>query len=202
LMKLLSGAYQGDQGEIYLNGQRVVIENPVHGKELGIHCVYQEVDTALVPSLTVGENLFLDCLPLIINWKTLFREAEEVLQKLNFPLDPKRKIDSLTLVEKQMVLLAKAFMQNAKIMIFDEPTAPLSGPETKILLQQICNLKEKGVGIIFISHRLQEVFALCDTLSVLRNGQLVLNRSVSATSPEVVVEAMFGEKRADGFVKN
>ena len=205
LMKLLSGAYGMDEGEIRINGQRVHIANPADAKKLGIHCVYQEVDTVLAPTLTVAENIFLEKMAegfqgmgrgeSFVSWKTLYRETEGVMHSIGFPVSPKKKVNELTLAEKQMVLLARGLVQKAKIIIFDEPTAPLSPEESRNLFSRIRQLKKQGVGIFFISHRMPEVFALCDRISVLRDGQLLWSKPTGETSPEEVIETMLGKKR-------
>ncbi|WCK55653.1 sugar ABC transporter ATP-binding protein [Aneurinibacillus sp. Ricciae_BoGa-3] len=197
LMKILSGAYQADSGSLDIDGQPIVIKSPAEAKRYGIQCVYQEVDIALVPSLTVAENILLDQQAgphgkKWIGWGSLYNEAEKVLESIGYPLPVRKKAEQLTLSEKQMVLIARAAAQNAKFVIFDEPTAPLSIEETDLLFSVIRRLKEDGVGCIFISHRLPEVFALCDRITVMRDGSRVQNDLADNFTMDAIIEAMLG----------
>ena len=150
--------------------------------------VYQEVDTALVPSLTVGENIMLEHLvhnmgrKQLINWKTLHKRASDILASLHVHISTYSQIEELTLAEKQMVLIARAISDQCKCLILDEPTAPLSKTETEELFRLIRLLKEQGVAIIFISHRLPELFEICEEIAVMRNGELVMKEQIAATS--------------------
>lgn len=200
LMKVLSGAYDHYRGEIYLQGEKVNIRFPKQAKQLGVQMVYQEVDTALVPSLTVGENIMLEHLvhnmgrKQLINWKTLHKRASDILASLHVQISTYSQIEELTLAEKQMVLIARAISDQCKCLILDEPTAPLSNTETEELFRLIRLLKEQGVAIIFISHRLPELFAICEEITVMRNGELVMKEQVASTSQNHVVEHMLGKK--------
>jgi simple sugar transport system ATP-binding protein len=206
LMKILSGAYQADHGGIFINNNQVIIDSPAAAKRHGIQIVYQEVDVALVPSLTVAENILLDdqansSRSLWIQWKKLFVEAEEVLNQLGYSLPLHKKVAELSLAEKQMVLIARAVKQNAQFIIFDEPTAPLSIEETKRLFDIMYRLKKREVGCIFISHRLQEVFEICDAITVMRDGKKISDESTKTTSINQVIENMLGKSFGEEFPK-
>jgi simple sugar transport system ATP-binding protein len=206
LMKILSGAYRTDFGGIFINNKQVNIDSPAAAKRHGIQIVYQEVDVALVSSLTVAENILLDdqansSRSLWIQWKKLCKEAQEVLNKLGYSLPLQKKVEELSLAEKQMVLIARAIKQNAQFIIFDEPTAPLSIEETKRLFEIIFRLRETGVGCIFISHRLQEVFEICDAITVMRDGKKISDDCTANTSIDQVIENMLGKSFDEEFPK-
>lgn len=204
LMKILSGAYGHYEGDLLLNGEQVEIRQPADAKKHGIQMVYQEVDTALIPNLTVGENIMMDQLvngadKQWIEWKRLWSEAEALLKKLNIPLSPKKPVSDLTLAEKQMVLIARAISNDCRFLILDEPTAPLSQTETDELFRVVRDLKQQHVSIIFISHRLPELFAICDDITVMRNGELVGKKQIAETTQNDVIEMMLGRKMDEQF---
>nr|WP_246097022.1 sugar ABC transporter ATP-binding protein [Psychrobacillus soli] len=197
LMKILSGVYEQDEGEILLDGKIVHLRSPKVAKEQGIYCVYQEVDTAIVPELSVAENIMLDTIAthnnLFISTSKLYKEASNALKQLQAEnISVQQPAHKLTLAEKQLVLIARALVSSAKIIIFDEPTAPLSLHESAKLFSVIHQLKAQGVGCIFISHRLPEVFEISDRITVMRDGTLVdVFQTVDATA-EDIIEAMLG----------
>ncbi|RSD23283.1 sugar ABC transporter ATP-binding protein [Mesobacillus subterraneus] len=205
LMKVLSGAYNHYTGDISLDGERVEIKTPADAQRLGIQTVYQEVDTAIIPSLTVAENIMLNQTVQSmenrhwINWKHLFRQAEEILAGMNLTIPVKKLAGQLTLAEKQLVLIARAISSDCSFLILDEPTAPLSQTETSQLFRIARDLKHKGVGIIFISHRMPEIFELCDELTVMRNGELVVKKTIPEVDSHQVIEYMLGRKLEDQF---
>ena len=200
LMKVLSGAYDHYRGEIYLDGEPAHIRSPKQSKTYGIQMVYQEVDTALVPYLTVGENIMLEQLAhhmgrkQFINWKALHKQASAILTSLHVPISSHQRVEELTLAQKQMILIARAISNQCKCLILDEPTAPLSQKETEELFRLIRLLKEQSVSIIFISHRLPELFEICEGITVMRNGEIVMKERIDATTPTEVVEYMLGKK--------
>nr|WP_239565163.1 sugar ABC transporter ATP-binding protein [Brevibacillus fulvus] len=206
LMKILTGAYTADEGEIWIDEQPVVIRTPQDAKKLGIQCVYQEVDTALIPYLSVAENILLDRqvqtrAKSLVNWPRLYAESSEILQRFGFSIPVKKQVDECTLSEKQLILIARAAVQNAKFIIFDEPTAPLSTRETERLFQIIAQLKQAGVGIIYISHRLPEIFALCDRITIMRDGQKIVTTTTASTTIDEVISHMLGKTFAEEFPK-
>ncbi|HLO12495.1 MAG TPA: sugar ABC transporter ATP-binding protein [Pseudoneobacillus sp.] len=206
LMKILSGAYEADSGEIFINSHPIIIDSPAAAKTHGIQIVYQEVDVALVPTLTVVENVLLDdqansSRSLWIQWKKLYKEVQEVLDYLGFSLQLHKKVEELSLAEKQMVLIARAVKQKAKFIIFDEPTAPLSIEETKRLFAIMKRLKDLGVGCIFISHRLPEVFEICDYITVMRDGYKISEESTTKTTIDDVIVNMLGKSFDEEFPK-
>ncbi|WP_404802205.1 sugar ABC transporter ATP-binding protein [Bacillus infantis] len=198
LIKILAGAYSHDEGDIYLNGKPVTIHSPKEAKDRGIHCVYQEVDTALVPQLTVAENILLDSFAggnrFFVSKKELKRKAEEILALLNEEqIAVDQYVSELTLAQKQMVLIARGLVKEAGIIILDEPTAPLSIEETKYLFNIVRKLKAQGMGIIFISHRLPEVFEISDRITVMRDGETIQTFKTTQATHQEIVEAMLGK---------
>lgn len=200
LMKVLVGAYSHYSGEIFLNGERVHIRSPKDAKNLGIQIVYQEVDTALIPYLSVAENIILEKLvndmgkKQLVDWKDIHRQAGAVLDKLNLKLSTRKIVSELTLAEKQMILIARAITKQCQYLILDEPTAPLSNLETGELFRVVEDLKREDVGIIFISHRLPELFQICDVVTVMRDGQSVVTKEIKDTDQNELVEFMLGRK--------
>ncbi|MFL0364345.1 sugar ABC transporter ATP-binding protein [Pseudobacillus sp. 179-B 2D1 NHS] len=205
LMKVLSGAYDHYRGEIYFHGEEVTLRSPKDAKRLGVQMVYQEVDTALIPYLTVGENIMLEQMihrmgrKQLINWKSIHKQAAAILTRLHVAISTYQRVDELTLAEKQMVLIARAISDQCKCLVLDEPTAPLSQAETEELFRLIRLLKQDGVAIIFISHRLPELFAICEEITVMRNGELVMKEETAVTSPKHVIEQMLGKSLEEQY---
>jgi simple sugar transport system ATP-binding protein len=206
LMKILSGAYQADSGVIEIDGQALHIQSPADAKNSGIHCVYQEVDTALVPSLTVCENILLDRKSgngrkQWLRWDALYKEAEAILRDIGYEIPVREKVENLTLSEKQIVLIARAVSQQAKCVIFDEPTAPLSVEEAERLFRVMNRLRADGVACIFISHRLPEIMAICDRVTIMRDGCHVWTKSTEEIDIPHIVEGMLGKTFQEEYPK-
>jgi len=206
LMKILSGAYTADRGSITIDGQPVQLNSPAAAKEAGIQCVYQEVDTSLIPQLSVAENILLHRLTSskgspILNWKSLYRDAEEILSRLGFAISARRQVSELSLAEKQLVLIARVMAEKARFVILDEPTAPLSIEEAERLFGIMQGLKAQGIGVIFISHRLPEIFRVCDRITVMRDGRRVSTVPVAETNPGEVVHTMLGRAFEEEYPK-
>ncbi|WP_214850662.1 sugar ABC transporter ATP-binding protein [Exiguobacterium sp. s138] len=200
LMKVLAGAYASYEGTILFDGVPLAIDSPNAAKRAGIEIVYQEVDTALVDYLTVAENICLDMLASgqlkgVIRRRRYEEIAERALQKLKASIDVRQRVSELRLAEKQLVLIARALVQESRFLILDEPSAPLSGRETEQLFRIIRELAEKEhLGVIFISHRLQELFEICESISVMRDGKLVSRQLLAGQTKETVVEQMLGRR--------
>lgn len=201
LMKVLSGAHSHFDGTIYINGQAASIQTPKDASSYGVQTVHQEVDTALVPYLSVGENMMMHEIETktFVSWKELHRKAAQLLKEMDIDISTKRLVSDLTLAEKQMVLIAKAVSIKCSILILDEPTAPLSHAETSKLFSMIDRLKQNGTGIVFISHRMPEIFTICDELTVMRNGTDVAAHLVKDTNPQQVIEEMLGAPLEEQF---
>ena len=201
LMKVLAGANPTYTGEVYFNGKKVELRNPVDAKAQGVGIVYQEVDSILTPNLSVAENIMTDHLIYelkglgVVNWSRMNKEAAAVLKELDIDINVKTLVSNLTLAEKQMVVIARAMVQNCKFLILDEPTAPLSQKETETLFDLVRRLKKKNCRIIFISHRLNELFEICEAIAVMKDGQMVGERQVDGKLKiDDIVQMMLGGK--------
>ena len=197
LMKVLCGTYRADRGEIYHGGERVEIGSPADARKLGIAVIFQEF--SLVPYLSVAQNIFLGRefagrIPGTIDRKRITAEAKRVLTCLGSDIDPGIPLHRLGVAHQQIVEIAKAFSQNARILVMDEPTSALSNRETEHLFDMMRRLKQQGVAIVYISHRLEEVFLLGDRITVLRDGRKVGSILPNETSPSGLVQMMVGRK--------
>ncbi|MCF0228911.1 MAG: sugar ABC transporter ATP-binding protein [Parasporobacterium sp.] len=209
LMKVLAGSNPGYTGEVLYNGQKVELRHPMDAKKLGIQIVYQEVDMALVPNLTVAENvMFNDTVmnmkgKLFMNYAKLRKSAREVLKQLNVNIDVRQICGKLSLAQKQMVLIARAIQNECNFLILDEPTAPLSDTETEELFRVVNHLREtKNMAIIFITHRIHEVIRICDSYTVMRNGMIVDTTPITAsTTSKEIVDKMLGRSIEENFPK-
>ncbi len=204
LIKIISGVYRPDSGEIRFEGQPVHFNNPREAQALGIATIYQEL--SLYPELTVAENIFMGHAPRgrwgTVDWGAMRREAQRILESLDIhDMDVNRKIGTMTVGNRQRVEIAKALSQNARILIMDEPTAALTEADVQRLFGIVRLLRERGVGIIYISHRLEEVFILADRVTVLRDGQYVATKSVAATNPDELISLMVGRTIDNLFPK-
>ncbi len=197
LIKILTGAHKpdGSSGIIDLFGQRVVIKNPAHARDLGISAVYQEF--SLVSSLSAAENMHLGKLPKK-RWgidKALMRtRTRETLAQLEVEIDPMARVSSLSVAQKQMLEIAKALSNNSRILILDEPTASLSSSETEHLFMNLRRLREQGIGIIYVSHRLEELPLLIDRVTIFRDGQRVITLPIDEAPKPVIIRHMVGRE--------
>lgn len=194
LIRILSGAHRPDSGEVFINGNRVDIAGPKSAEGLGIATVYQEL--SLFPELSVAENLVFGAYPGrgVINWKQARREASEFLRSLDVLVDVDRPVRDLSIAEKQMLEIAKALHRRAQIVILDEPTAVLGGDDVVHLLRLVRGLKERGVSVIFVSHRLEEVFGLADHYVVLKDGKMAGTGKIVETNHDELVSKMVGRE--------
>lgn len=200
LMKVLAGAHTSYDGTISFEGVPLTIDSPRAAKRAGIEIVYQEVDTALISYLTVAENICLDLLTNgqlkgVIRQRRFEQIALEALGKLQSSIDVRQRVSELRLADKQLVLIARALVQDSRFLILDEPTAPLSQRETEHLFRVIKELATREqLGVIFISHRLQELFTICESISVMRDGKLVARQALVGQTKEKIVEQMLGRR--------
>ncbi|MGE5599512.1 MAG: sugar ABC transporter ATP-binding protein [Bacteroidota bacterium] len=198
LMKVLFGAVPKDAGVILVNGFPCEINNVAQARALGISMVFQEL--SLFPKMTVAENIFIGRLPVkrslapLVDTAALMRQADELLSQLRFPLDPGARVGGLSLGNQQMVEIARALSQQAQTLILDEPTAALTEPEAERLFAHLRALKALGVTIIFISHRLAEVAALCDNLTIMRDGKTVATIPAREIESQQAIRLMVGEE--------
>ena len=192
MMKVMAGVNPHYEGEIFIDGEKKHISSPIAAKKFGIETVYQEVDTALFPSLTIAENIMFNKLiysmdgKALINWSSIYKTAKKVIDDLNLKIKPRALVSTLSIAEKQMVLIARAIQEECRFLILDEPTAPLSTTEVEELFTIVRKLSdEKQVGVIFVSHRLSELFEICKTITVMRNGKIVVEKK--DITPELTI---------------
>ena len=200
LMKVLNGIHPRDEGKIILKGEPVEFENTKEAQKAGLAIIHQELE--LIPYLNVAENIFLgreDRNGIFINYQKLYQKTEEVLDMLGVDIDPKAQIKDLNIGSQQMVEIAKAVSQNADILVMDEPTSSLTNQEIDILFELIARLKEQEIAIVYISHRLEEVFEICDRVTVLRDGQFVGEVETSNTNEDQLIKMMVGRTIEDRF---
>ena len=171
LMRILGGELQPSAGRILIDGQPVHVQGPDEARARGIAIIHQEL--ALAPDLSVAENIFLGELPAAIGWRRLRKQAGELLAQLGFDIPPAALVSDLSVAHQQVVEIAKALSQNARILVFDEPTSVLSTRDAERLLEIIRALRQKGVGVVYISHRLDEVFKIADRITVMKDGRVV-----------------------------
>lgn len=197
MMKILTGVYTCDSGAIYIDGSKVKMNSYSDAVSHGISLIFQEL--SLIPTLTVAENIFLNREILegpFLDKKSMERKAHELLQSLDIDVDVHSRVEDLDVGVCQMIEIAKALSVNAKVLILDEPTASLSEKETAHLFTLINSLKQRGVSMIYISHRMAEIFKICDTITVLRNGSIVTTKPTRDYSPTGLIEDMIGRKTA------
>ena len=196
LMKVLGGIYQPDEGQIIVDEQPVVMSGPLEAKAKGIVFIHQEL--SLATELSVAENIYLGELPRkrfgLVDWAQLEANTNEILKKLNVGFNAKTRVGSLSIANQQMVEIARALTVDAKAVIFDEPTASLTDAEKVVLFEVIADLQSQGVGIAYISHRMEEIFKITDRISVLRDGQYQGTVNTAETDEEGVTQMMIGRK--------
>jgi simple sugar transport system ATP-binding protein len=198
LIKVLTGVYIMDEGSVEIDGKPVVIHSPQGARKHGVNTVYQEIN--LCPNLTVAENLFLGDEPRVgglINWKKIHTEAAELLKTLNIPVDPMAQLDTCSIAIQQLIAIARAVRVECKILILDEPTSSLDENEVQKLFTLMRQLKEQGVGIIFVTHFLEQVYEVCDRITVLRNGELVGEYKVENLPRLQLISKMMGKDLED-----
>lgn len=193
LMKIMTGVYTLDTGKIYVNGEETVIAKPLDAKNKGIGMIFQEL--SLIQTLTVAENIFLGNELLkrgLRDTKAMNKKAKEVLDKLGIDVDPETRVDTLSVGMSQMVEIAKAVSKDAKILVFDEPTAALSDSETARLFEMIGQLKKEGVSMVYISHRMNEILKVADRITILKDGEHVITDQISNMTLDKIVSYMMG----------
>lgn len=202
LMKIIAGVYGPTSGDVYLHGEKVTILNPKHSQELKISIIHQEFN--LITDLTIAENIFLGrekrIFSGVIDWKSMYKETQEVLDKVGIGHLPANKlISDCSVAERQLIEIAKALSFDSEVLIMDEPTATLNDKETQTLLNLMTNLRENGLGIIFITHRLDEVTQVADRIVVLRDGEYIGSEKVVDVTKDKMVSMMVGRDIEDLF---
>ncbi len=194
LMKIISGAQKYSSGTILVDGKEYVFESTKDAQDVGISMMYQEFN--LVPHLSIAENIFLGRLYTkgsVINWSMIYKNAQQILNKLGLDIDPRKTVSSLSVAHMQMVEIAKCLSVNSRIIIMDEPTAALTDEETGVLFKIIDSLKKQGISIIYISHKMDEIFNISDTITVFRDGKYIKTLKTANTNYDELVSLMVGQ---------
>lgn len=204
LMKILNGIYMRDGGTVKVKGVEQSLSSPSAALQLGIVMIHQELN--LIPHLTVMENIFLGREftfgpTKLIDWRKMKRESTRFLSQLGLAIEPDTIVGELSVGQQQMVEIAKALSMNTEILVLDEPTAALTDKEIDALFDVIASLKKRGVGMIYISHRMEEIFRMCDRITVMRDGRYVGTERVQETNMDQIVKMMVGREIKDRFPK-
>lgn len=202
-IKVLSGIYQPDEGGLEMNGQPVRFSTPRDAIDAGIAVVHQELN--YVPMLTIAENIMMAQHPVnrwkMVDWKTIYEESKKVLQIIGLDIDPHKLIGECSVAEKQQIEIAKAIYWKAKVLILDEPTSALNNSEIEKLMEYLDVVKKSGTTVVYISHKLEEIFRIADRVAILRDGQHVATRMISETDKDELVSLMVGRDITDMYPK-
>jgi ribose transport system ATP-binding protein len=201
LMKILTGVYEKTSGEIFLNGESVQIKNTREAQNMGIAIIHQELN--LISNLSIGENIFLGREPVNsfgkIEWKKLYNASKLIMDRLGITERPETLVSKLSIGKQQMIEIAKALSLNAQVIIMDEPTGALTDKETSNLFKVIEELKSEGRSIVYISHRLKEIFQICDDVTILRDGQFIAEHPINEVNEDRIIELMVGRKLSEQY---
>jgi inositol transport system ATP-binding protein len=203
LMKVINGIHRPDTGEILIDEKPVEIKNPIQARSLGISMIFQELN--YMPEMTIEESLFVGNWPRDkykkIDWKEIRKRTKELLQKENLNYDPETRLKDLTVSDIQMLEILKAISYNSDIIIMDEPTSAITNKEVEVLFSKINEIKERGACIIYISHKMDEIFRIADEITVFRDGSVVDSRPIDQYDLETVISQMVGRKLENNFPK-
>lgn len=202
LMKTIIGLHKPDAGTITFEGKPYKVSGPAEAIHKGISMIHQELNPE--PYLTVAENIFLnreDTRGIVLNKRQTNRRAAELLKQFGFNISPNRLVEGLTLAQAQMIEIIKAVSCDAKLVIMDEPTSSLDSDETSRLFETIRQLKSRGVSVVYISHRMEEIFSICDTVSVFRDGRFIDSKAISDVTPQSLISMMIGREMANVYPK-
>ena len=202
LIKVLTGVHMADEGEIYVHGERKVFKNPNESAAAGIACVYQELNIEKL--LSVTDNIFINKWTkkgFLLDYEGMHKKAAEVMQSLGQDIDPRKAAGTFGMGVQQMIEIAKAVLIDAKMIIMDEPTSSLGEKEVKQLMQTCRELKARGVGILFVSHKLEELFELCDRVTVIRDGEYIETRDIQDWTNDSLIASMVGRTLENQFPK-
>ena len=203
LVKIIAGAETPDSGRLLVSGEPIAFQNPNHAQSAGVQTIYQEL--SLVPQLSVAENITLGAPPRnavgLVDWAEMNVIAEQALERVGFKLNVTRAVSDYSVAEQQAVELAKALRKDAKILLLDEPTSALPQPDVKRFFEVLRKLADDGVALVYISHRMDEIFSICSEVSVLRDGRHVASLNTSESRPADVIHAMVGESLEGSLAK-
>lgn len=201
LIKIISGVHSPDEGKIEIAGSKYKSLSPIEAIKAGIQVIYQ--DFSIFPNLTVAENIALSAeltkKQRIVNWKSIYKTAKEALQKIDVKIDLNLKVEDLAVADKQLIAISRALVQKARLIIMDEPTTALTQKEVKSLFGIIRNLKAEGISVLFVSHKLDEVFEICEKINIFRNGKNVIEGNTCEFDKKKLVYYMTGREIEEGF---
>lgn len=203
LMKIINGIYKMDEGEIWYKGEKITPQSPKGMLDMGIVTIHQELSPIL--DMTIAENIFLGREPLntmgLVDWKKLWADAQTLLDEFGFHYNPKALMRSLTVSDIALIEIVKAISRDASVVIMDEPTSSITDTEVHVLFENVRRLQEKGVGIIYISHRMDEIFEICDEVTIFRDGQWVHNCRIDEIDKNGIIKQMVGREITNQFPK-
>ena len=203
LIKVLTGVHQADEGEIYVNGEKKVFRDPNDSAAAGIACVYQELNIEKL--LSVTDNIFINKWikkgRFLLDYDTMHKKAKEVMLSLGQDIDPTKAAGTFGMGIQQMIEIAKAVLIDAKMIIMDEPTSSLGEKEVEQLMKTCRELKSRGIGIVFVSHKLEELFELCDRVTVIRDGEYIDTKPIDQWTNDSLITAMVGRTLDNQFPK-
>ena len=204
LMKILNGNYKKDKGKIIFDGQEVDISNPTDARNLGISIIFQELN--LVPHLSIAENIYMGRLfkgrTQLVDWKKVYSEAEQLMDRIGYPMNVKERVERLSVAQKQMVEIAKAISyENTRLILMDEPSATLTLTECERMFEVVRNLKKQGVSVIYISHKLEEISELCEWVTILRDGKIIDTGCLKEFTRNEIIAKMIGREITNKFPK-
>ncbi|WP_169794792.1 sugar ABC transporter ATP-binding protein [Alicyclobacillus kakegawensis] len=201
IIKILGGLERPSSGTLRVRGKDYKYLTPKLSQELGIAVIHQEL--MILPELSVAENLFLGQVPRFVNWSSVYERAQTILRRLGLDdINPKQPAGELTVAQQQMIEIARAVSRNASLLILDEPTSSLTAVETEVLLRLLESLRDEGTSIIYVSHRMKEVFDICNTITVLRDGNMITSKSKDDISSGEVIQLMVGRPVENFYVRN
>lgn len=204
LMKILNGLYKPNSGSIFLDGKETVIKDPIDARGKGIAMIYQELN--YIPDLSIEENIFMGRFPdgrmkSMVNWKSVRKQAKEFLRKEGLNYDPAMKIKELSVSEIQMLEIIKAISFNASVVIMDEPTSAITTREVEMLFEKIEDMKKRGISIIYISHKMDEIFRISDDITVIRDGKTISTGPASDYTRDLLISQMVGREIKNVYPK-
>ncbi|MDW7662251.1 MAG: sugar ABC transporter ATP-binding protein [Bacillota bacterium] len=203
IIKILTGVHQSDKGDIYFENQKISFLNPVDAINVGIGCVYQELN--IIKELNITDNIFLGCYlqkkNKLLDYKEMHKKTKQIMESLGQDINPEEICGNVGIGLQQMIEIGKSILNDSKLLIMDEPTSSLSGNEIKQLFKTIFKLKDRGVSILFVSHKLEEVFEICDTVTVMRDGEHISTYPTNKVNQDQLITDMVGRSLANLFPK-
>jgi ABC-type sugar transport system ATPase subunit len=203
MMKIINGMYKADCGEIFFKGQKINPQNPKHMLHLGIATIHQELSPIL--EMTIAENIYLGREPKTktgnVDYKRMYSETQSLMDDFKLPYNPHSKMKTLSISDIQLVEIVKATSRNASLVIMDEPTSSITESETRILFSHVRRLKDQGISIIYISHKMDEIFEICDDITIYRDGQWVKSSRLDAIDRKTIIELMVGRELSEVYPK-